>query len=503
MVNNEHKCPCVFPDYKPSRYMLVDEPFKQFDLNLVYVGAVHDRDPNNQFGCGSIFSDWHFQQIMAFFYAIELVNKDRNLPGSIKLGGLALDTCNQPMRLGQDMYSLLSGTALCNGGSVGQVIAPKTIVSVIPFSSHNSILLSGMLSPLKITMISPAATSVELSNKHYHPYFLRTVPPDNIQALLMLEVIKSFGWNYVTVVYSDSIYGRSAVNALLGSANTQATRGCIANKIELAGDLTLAEAEQAVDIVSQQVGANVVILFVEPHQIRLLLQATRNKGLTGRFVWLASDYWGSSHAVTKGLEEEARGAISIQIRSENVNGFIEYMMSLTLENRHHIPDDWFEEFYQTIHNCRLLNSIVTRHFPKICSGEERITADMVKQDNYILSTIVSVFMAAYGLNGVEACRRLPIDVAACLALQQDRRDVVFSAIHAAQWAVLPDDLKQNSFQFRFTDEGYGDVRYNILNYYRNPDIDQYVYQQVKHLTPTLYFALKQIQINTFSLTSQF
>ncbi|XP_041349145.1 uncharacterized protein LOC121368478 [Gigantopelta aegis] len=478
-VNDEYKCPCVFPEHKPSRYMLVDAPFKQFDLNLVYVGAIHDRDPDNAFQCGPIFSDWHFQQLMAFFYAIELVNKDRNLPGSIKLGGLALDTCNQPMRLGQDMYSLLSGTAMCNSGSVGQVIAPKTIVSVIPFSSHNSILLSGMLSPLKVTMISPAATSVELSNKHFHPYFLRTVPPDNIQAVLMLEVLRSFGWTYATVMYSDSIYGRSAVNALLGSANTQATRSCIANKIELAGDLTLAQAERAVDVVSQQVGANVVILFVEPHQIRLLLQATRNKGLTGRFVWLASDYWGSSHAVTKGLEEEARGAISIQIRSENVGGFIEYMMSLTLKNRRHIPDDWFEEFYQTIHNCRLLNSIVTRHFPKICSGQERITADMVKQDNYILSTIISVFMVAYGLNNIEACRQLPIDVSACLALQQDqRRDMIFNGIKTAQWAVLPEDLKNNSFQFRFTDEGYGDIRYNILNYYRNPEIDQYVYQQI-------------------------
>ena len=41
-----------------------------------------------------------------------------------------------------------------------------------------------------------------------------------------------------------------------------------------------------------------------------------------------------------------------------------------------------------------------------------------------------------------------------------------------------DDLGEDSFEFRFTAEGYGDIGYNILNFRQNPSTGQYEYAKV-------------------------
>lgn len=95
-------CTCPFPEYQPSRYML---NASDNQLNVVYLSDIHESDPNNPYACGKIDTGGNFQNLMAFFYALNVVNQYVNLPATLKLGGLALDTCSTPGRIGQDLYS--------------------------------------------------------------------------------------------------------------------------------------------------------------------------------------------------------------------------------------------------------------------------------------------------------------------------------------------------------------------------------------------------------------
>lgn len=470
-------CQCEFPEYQPSRYLSKPSPL---DLNVVFISDIHKADPNNELGCGAIDTTSSMQNLFAFLYALESVNAnaDSKFPGSLKLGGVALDTCSQPSRIGQDAYSLLSGEPVCGDDKGTQVVPPASIVSYMVRNSANSIAASSMLSPLKITSISMSATSVELNDKLEHAYFLRTVPPDNVQALVVAEILKAFGWDYVTVVYAENSYGRSAVQTLLSRSNRVNPQYCFGRTVSMPIDADLSDAKSVIDKLNQQIGARVVVTFVTSRQVTLLLQATTEKGLNHRFIWIGSDTWADNMRLVKGYEETAAGALTIQIRSEYSKGFRDFVKSITFNDRKGIPDDWFEEIYQTVHQCRILSSQIQKTYTRICTGDEKFTNEMIPQDPYVMHTILSVYQIAYGLSDVEACKQSGLTISSCLSLQPDRRQLIYNSILNAQHDVLPNDLGDRSFNFKFTSEGYGDIGYNIFNFRRNLTSGQYEYIQV-------------------------
>lgn len=65
-----------------------------------------------------------------------------------------------------------------------------------------------------VPMVSFAATADSLINNR-HPTFFRTVYGDRYQAAAMAEVIKQFEFKYVTVYYSNEVYGQGISAALL------------------------------------------------------------------------------------------------------------------------------------------------------------------------------------------------------------------------------------------------------------------------------------------------
>lgn len=473
----ENYCRCEFAQYQPSRYL--KKPSEQ-DLNIVYVSDIHHTHPDNNLVCGNIDTGTNMQNLFAFLFAIEKINKnaDFQFSGSLKLGGVALDTCSRPSRIGQDVYSLLSGEPICGETDGQQVVPPASVMAYMVRNSANSIALSSMLSPLKITSMSMSATSVELNDKIQHRYFLRTVPPDNVQALVVAEILARFAWDYVSVVYSDNSYGRSAVDTLLRSINPSAPRFCFGQAISMSENSDLAEAKSIIDRLNQKIGARVVVTFVSGNQVTQLLQATSDKGLKNRFLWVGSDTWANNEALTKDLEEPALGAITIQIRSEYSQEFRDFVKTITFTDRKGIPNDWFEEMYQTVHQCRILSSPVKKTFTRICTEDEKFTDGMIPNDPTVLHTIISVYEIAYGLNNVAACRQGSLTIASCIALQKDRKQLIYDSILDAQHDVLPDDLGNKSFNFKFTADGYGDVSYNIFNFRNNLGTGSFEYKLI-------------------------
>ena len=430
-----NSCQCIFPKYTPSRYLKKESPL---DLNIAYISAIHSADPSSPMGCGPIDTGSNMQNLFAFLFAIQQVNenKDNVFPASLKLGGVALDTCSDPSRIGQDVYSLLSGEPICRS-SGGQTVPPASVVGYMVRDSQNSIATSSMLSPLKITSMSMSATSVELSDKLTHDYFLRTVPPDNVQADVVGQILRKFGWDYVSVVYADNSYGRSAVATLLSTAELSSPKLCVGKVISLAPGASLADAKAVIDELNKQIGARVVVVFVTPQHVPLLLQATTEKGLNHRFIWIGSDTWADNYLLTNDYEETASGAITIQIQSEFSQKFRDFMKSVTFQDRKGLPDDWFEEIYQTVHQCRILDSVVKKPYTRICTEDEKFKDEMIPQDPFVLHTIISVFQYAYGLSEVNPCKYTDIPLAACLSLQPDRKQLIYDSVLQAQQSVLP------------------------------------------------------------------
>jgi len=48
---------------------------------------------------------------------------------------------------------------------------------------------------------------MDLSNKERYRFFSRVVPPDNLQAQAIVDVVKFLNWTYVSTLYDEGSYG--------------------------------------------------------------------------------------------------------------------------------------------------------------------------------------------------------------------------------------------------------------------------------------------------------
>ena len=149
-----------------------------------------------------------------------------------------------------------------------QIIPPATIISFLPKSSANAIPVAEILSPYKLTTLSPSATSVKLSNKEVYPYFLRTVPPDNIQARVMANILHQMQWTYVSLVYSEDAYGTASFQEFLREAQDKEKRLCLAQARSMPLATNIDGARKIIEELNQKAGARAVVLFVRTYQVR-------------------------------------------------------------------------------------------------------------------------------------------------------------------------------------------------------------------------------------------
>ena len=193
--------------------------------------------------------------------------------------------------------------------------------------------------------------------------------------------------------------------------------------LQLTADIT--DAETVLDQVSQQVGARAVILLTLPAHTRLLLQAAKNRDQTGRFIWISMAGWGEGNEAFAGLDQQASGAIILRPRSAFVEDFRSFVQSLTFTNRRGIPDDWFEEIYQTLHGCKIEDAKRSLPFSRLCTKRETISDDMVPFDPSVLHTVIAVFMVAQGLNQIPPCQSSSLDISACISRLQNRNNEIY------------------------------------------------------------------------------
>lgn len=103
-------------------------------------------------------------------------------------------------------HALNASSFMCPRGPGGKKV--KNIVGVIgPASSSVTIQVQNLLQLFNIPQIGYSATSRDLSIKSYYKYFLRVVPSDLLQARVMVDLMKTYNWTYISAVYTDGESG--------------------------------------------------------------------------------------------------------------------------------------------------------------------------------------------------------------------------------------------------------------------------------------------------------
>eukprot|EP00795_Rhopilema_esculentum_P008073 gene8073-13989_t len=301
--------------------------------------------------------------VEAMIKTIREINEDRRLLPGIRLGYIICDGYNnidralnislmlQSLRHTVMRYSnVTENKCSCRNNDT------RTIVGLIGgASSKISMNLNYILNVFDIPQISYSSTSPSLSDKFNFRTFFRTIPPDTYQGKALADIIRYFGWAYVSTVATSDDYGRLGIEAF-----KEATKDhdiCIG--VEALFDITLnlqSTKDQITEIVSNlkaETKAKVVILFCEWPSAQAILQEAEKQNLTGK-TWIASEAWGENNFVLGIREDVIGGMIGLIPMQGNIEAFKTHVVNI--DARNYAINTWFKEYYYSTLKCKNLTA---------------------------------------------------------------------------------------------------------------------------------------------------
>jgi neutral amino acid transport system substrate-binding protein len=151
--------------------------------------------------------------------------------------------------------------------SAGTMVAAKPSVVIGAESSSVSLNFVDTLAAAKITEVSPANTSIELSG--YSPFYFRTAPPDTVQGNALGTLISQDGYTNIGFLVFNDTYGtglRNSTQETIEAGGGKCVYGCQGQGDEFpAGQTTFSAEVQAVTAANPD--AIVIIAFDETKSI--------------------------------------------------------------------------------------------------------------------------------------------------------------------------------------------------------------------------------------------
>ncbi|XP_075115997.1 vomeronasal type-2 receptor 26-like [Leptodactylus fuscus] len=190
-----------------SRPMFEYEPYQEGDVVIGGLISVHDVifDIKNSKGnskgfrfCDHINLD-NYRAFLGLIFAVNEINKDRNLLPNVTLGYHIGDTCGDPKETLHYTLQILSGP---------KKTAPNYSCmergELVAFIGDSEFLTSHALAQLlnlyKYTQINYDVSDHRFNDRELYPRLYRVVPDDRVRYDAIIQCLKYFGWNWIGII---------------------------------------------------------------------------------------------------------------------------------------------------------------------------------------------------------------------------------------------------------------------------------------------------------------
>uniref|UniRef100_UPI001CD834CE extracellular calcium-sensing receptor-like n=1 Tax=Solea senegalensis TaxID=28829 RepID=UPI001CD834CE len=191
-----------------------------FNLKMPDLNGTYRPPPTN---CNGLYPR-AFRWVQTMRLAVEEINQNPVLLPNHTLGYKIYDSCRYPLTGQRAILSMLNGV---NEENSSMCTNASSLLAVIgPSGSPQSIVVSRILQPFRIPMISYASTCACLSDRQKYPNFFRVIPSDEYQVKAISQLLVHFNWTWVGLLRGDNDYGRFAAKGLL--RELQETKVCVA-----------------------------------------------------------------------------------------------------------------------------------------------------------------------------------------------------------------------------------------------------------------------------------
>ncbi|XP_034064540.1 metabotropic glutamate receptor 8-like, partial [Gymnodraco acuticeps] len=183
---------------------------------------------------------------------------------------------------------------------------------------------------------------------------------------------------------------------------------CIAQSLKIPREPRPGEFDKIILRLIETPNARAVIMFANEDDIRRILDAAKRNNLTGHFLWVGSDSWGSKISPVVQQERVAEGAVTILPKRVSVDAFDRYFKSRSLSNNRR--NVWFAEFWEENFVCKLGQHGKRPGSPKKCTALEKVGRDSTyEQEGKVQFVMDAVYAMAHALHHMhrELCSGFP------------------------------------------------------------------------------------------------
>ncbi|XP_038671890.1 extracellular calcium-sensing receptor-like [Scyliorhinus canicula] len=341
-------------------------------------------------------------------FSIEEINRNAELLPNITLGYKILDSCGTPSEGLKGALKLLNeeDQPVSNYACAG---FPSVPVIIGDGGSSQSVVVSRMLAPFSVGMISYFSSCTCLSDKHEFPTFFRTIPSDAVQIKALVRLVQHFKWTWVGVVAQDNDYGRFGMMAFIEEIAKFET--CVAF-IEFISPVGLSERlPQVVERIKTS-SAKVIIIFCAERFTAALVKEFILHNVTG-IQLIASEAWITSVQLwTADTLKILSGTIGFGIRRVEIPGLREFLVKLHPSTEPHNP--FVEELWREVFGCSvkisnqtLVGTLSSASFEP-CTGSENLEATEttyadVSELRGSYNVYKAVYAVAHALHNLQLC----------------------------------------------------------------------------------------------------
>ncbi|KAM3932363.1 vomeronasal type-2 receptor 1-like [Leptodactylus fuscus] len=410
----------------------------------------------------------------AMMFAIDEINKRKDILPSITLGYQIFDTCFTISKSVEATLTFLTGQNETHPNFRCSAGAPLAAV-IGAGGSALSIATARILGLYYFPQVGYASSCQVLSDKFQFPSFLRTIPSDQSQSKGFADLVTYFGWTWVGTIAADDDYGKYGIKVF--KEDVERNGVCIAFSETLPRIYNKETIDNIVKTINGS-SANVIVIFSSDIDLSPLMEALAESNITGK-TYIASEAWTTSALIAKPQYFPfLGGTIGFAIRKAELPGFEDFLLDIHPE---HGTDDLVYEFWEEAFNCTWptqraafytnisIEAIVAGRrrniSPRLCTGKEKFkdilnTYTDVSELRITYSVYKSVYTIAQALHDLDVCvpRNGPFPGASCANL-----------LDFEPWQLMY-YLKSTKFNLKtgeyisFDENGDVDGYYDILNW---------------------------------------
>ncbi|XP_070826937.1 extracellular calcium-sensing receptor-like [Chaetodon trifascialis] len=295
--------------------------------------------------------------------AVEEINQSTELLSNYTLGYKIFDSCAYPLTGQRAALSVLNGQS--EDDAVTCRSASPLLAVIGESGSAQSIVVSRILQPFRIPMISYFSSCACLSDRRKYPTFFRVIPNDDYQVKAIAQLLVRFSWTWVGLVRGDHEYGRFAVQGLL--RELQGTKVCVAYQEMIPLLYNHQRAMEIIQVMRNSL-AKVVVVFSAEGEMTPFLRDYMMQNITG-IQWVASEAWVTASVFT-GSEyyPYLGGTIGFGIRRGYISRLSDYLQ--TVNPQMYPSSPLVKELWEALYGCSPSLSSASKLPP--CSGQESL-----------------------------------------------------------------------------------------------------------------------------------